>query len=196
MENNNGIEGGRIGDHLIIDFITELQDKISQMDFTVPNNTTIIGYSGESNGKRCFEIVHKITENQGDGARYISNLPAGKLLNDPEFVDELEKIIGHDNIDSLVHGYGKNGKRLDNGSCGYGNGIISLDDFVSAKLMGETVGSSNNIIIFVPETIDPTKVFATTEIEQIFKNSTFEYINGIPKSELETIYRAGETVIF
>ena len=169
------------------------------MDYSLPENATIIGYTGKSKGIDAYKIVDATTAASGNNAKYISNLPAGKLLNNPKFEEAMLDLFDQDKnaVAKIVNGYDiSNGGwdyavRLEGGSCGYGN-FLALDDFVSAKLMGETTGVSNNIIIFAPEAIDPTKVFVTTEIEQIFKNSTFEYINGIPKSELEAIYRAGE----
>lgn len=57
--------------------------------------------------------------------------------------------------------------------------------------MGETKGANSNLIMFIPEGVDPTKVFATTELDAIFKNDTFKTINGIPKAQLQEIYNTG-----
>lgn len=184
----------------IIKFVEQLQKQISQMDYSLPENGTIIGYTGKSKGKDVYLIVGKATKASENNAKYISNLPAGKLLNNEKFKEAMLNLFDQNENDvakivngcDISNGGWENAVRLEGGSCGYGS-FPALDDFISAKLMGEATGVSNNIIIFAPENIDSTKVFATTEIEQIFKNSTFEYINGIPKSELEAIYRAGET---
>lgn len=68
------------------------------------------------------------------------------------FVEQLQKQISQMDYSIIVHGYDisnggwNNAVRLEGGSCGYGT-FPALDDFVSAKLMGEATGVSNNIII-------------------------------------------------
>ncbi len=165
------------------------------MDYTVPEGVTIIGYSGKSNGKNAWEIVDTVVDSEQKGkAYYISSLPAGELISEyrDSLEDALATVVGDDNVSKIIGEYDAAGNRLERGSCGFGESLPSIDDFVSSKLMGETVGASNNLIVFIPEGVDHTKVFATTELEYIFKNDTFQYINGIPKSELESIYRSGD----
>ena len=117
---------------------------MQQLDYSVPEGTVVIGYSGKNNEKDAWRIVESICDELEDGATYISNLPAWKLLSPNEtvgiqFKSELTKLFDNDT-----------------------------------------------------EEVDHTKVFAATELECIFKNDTFQYINGIPKSELESIYRFGD----
>lgn len=88
-------------------FVMELHNQIEQMDFSVKEGTTIVGYSGFSNGKAAWEIAQEVSKIAGKRAIYISNLPAGTLI---------------------------------------GEGLLSLDDFVSAKLMGETKGANSNLL--------------------------------------------------
>lgn len=52
-------------------FIKELHNKIAQMDYSVSEGTTIIGYSGESNGARAWEIAAKTSAQAGKGATYM-----------------------------------------------------------------------------------------------------------------------------
>ena len=59
--------------------------------------------------------------------------------------------------------------------------------------MGETKGASENLIVFIPQPINEQnnfhkKVFAATELEQIFQNDMLQTINGIPKEQLKSIY--------
>ena len=178
-------------DKEILEFVKELQKQIANMSFEIPQGATVIGYSGNSNGQGAYKIVEMTSNKLGDKVIYISDLPAGNVLDDEYFIKAINKIFaGDDEIISKVLNGKYNGKRLFNGSCGYGD-LLSLDDFVSAKLMGEVVGTSDNLIIFAPEEIVPEKVLATTEIEKAFSNDTFEYINGIPKEDLKAIYESG-----
>lgn len=99
-------------------------------------------------------------------------------------------IVDDDAVNMIMGGCDSAGNRI-GPKCGYGD-YLSLDDFVSSKLMGESVGVSDNIIVFAPEELNPNKVFCTTEIERIFANDTFKFINGIPKEELSALYFSGE----
>ncbi len=70
----------KLEDNQIATFVSELQSKVKQMDFSVPNGTTVIGYSGDSNGEKTWKIAAKLSEIAGDGAMYISDLPTGTLI--------------------------------------------------------------------------------------------------------------------
>lgn len=122
------------------------------MDFSLSEGTTIIGYSGISNNVKAYEIVDFVTEELGAEAVYITNLPAGGLLSGDTRV-ALEKTITdyityNKEATSMIMSGCDNTKRV-GPNCGYGN-YLSLDDFVSAKLMGESTGVSENVIIFCP----------------------------------------------
>lgn len=172
-------------------FIGELQQQVSYMDFSLPKGTTVIGYAGVSNDVPTWAIAENVSITYGDVAAYITTLPAGQLLNNKDFKQELSNFLLHDKdaLNMITSGY-KDGVRM-GPLCGYGD-YLTLDDFVSAKLMGESVGVSENVIVLCPEKVDPNKVFATTEIDKIFSNNSFNYINGISKEELYAIYRSGE----
>ena len=163
------------------------------MDFSVPKGTNVIVYTGTYNDVPLHTTAKAITDTMGDGARYISNLPAGELLNIRGFKETMQKLVEEENLPKIISGYTDDtySKRIGNGSCGYGENLLSLDDFVSKKLMGETKGANSNLIVLTPAGIDDTKVFGATELEAIFKNDTFKTINGIPKAQLQEIYHAG-----
>ena len=94
-QNNNGIsEEVKLNDQQIGKFISELQKKISKMNYSVPEGTTVIAYSGLSNGEDAWKIVQKVSGSAGDDAVYISDLPAGKLLNNKDFTNALKTIVG------------------------------------------------------------------------------------------------------
>lgn len=177
-------------------FVGELEELVAKMDYSQIENTgvTIVGYSGSGNDAPCWRIVEYVTkEINGSDALYISMLPAGKLLNVPDRTDLEEAIRScidkNINTDMLIGGW-NDGERIGS-KCGYGD-YLSLDDFVSYKLMSEAEGVNENIIVFSPGEIDPNKVFAQTEAPQIFANNAYKYINGISKSGLESIYNSGD----
>lgn len=188
LESKGLPQGTSLTDAHITEFIGELQEQISHMDFSVPEGATIIVYTGNYNGINAWEVAEQISEAMGDGAVCITDLPAGKLINDDVFQDALYRLLNNDGglVDKIVTGY-ENGVRLEGGSCGY-SVYLSLNDFASSKFTGESTRVSENLIIFAPGELEPSKVFATTELERIFANDSFKYINGIPKEELLTIY--------
>ena len=170
----------------IAKFVKELQQEIAKMKFSLPEGTTVIAYTGTYNDVPLHTTAKAVTEAMGDGAKYISNLPAGELLNDKVFQKTMKKLVGEENLPKVISGYIDDSykQRIGNGSCGYGENLLSLDDFVSKKLMGETKGANSNLIVLTPAGIDGTKVFGATELETIFKNDTFKTINGISKAQL------------
>ena len=146
LEEYNNTDAPLKGQNLEM-FIKELLYKIDQMDYSVDKGKTIIGYSGESNGEKAWEIVAKTSEQAGKGATYISDLPAGTLIGRlrNKFKNALSYVVGtNDNdLEKIISGGYKNelGEwvRVGDGKCGFGDALPSVDDFVSAKLMGETM---------------------------------------------------------
>ena len=69
---NNGYDAGEIvPDKEITRFVGELQDMVGNMDYSLPKDTTIIGYSGSSNGDPCWKIADNLSS-KGDDYTYIS----------------------------------------------------------------------------------------------------------------------------
>ena len=121
-------------------FVGELQKEICKMDFSLPEGTTIIGYSGSSNGTPAWKIIGQISSDLGDDVKYISDLPAGQLL-DVDYRDDFEALItecitNNKNSTSMIISGMSSGTRV-SAECGYGD-YLSLDDFVSSKLIGES----------------------------------------------------------
>lgn len=163
------------------------------MDFSVPDGTTIILYTGQSNRKNVWEIVENTSDLLGDSASFISNLPAGELLRNKAFKDALMDLVDKDvNTFNKITSGNDNGVRLEGGSSGYGD-YLSLDDFVSKKIVSGSTNASNNLIFFCPEEVDMTKVLPITELPAALNNGTYEYINGIPKSMFVDLYESGNT---
>ena len=186
-------EGKELDEKQIAQFVDEIQSWIRQMDFTLPEGTTIVAYSGGANGKDyAWEVAREISTIAGDEAVYIRDTPPGELLNDVRFIDALETMLGEDAFQSVCNGYDSSGKRIPEGGCGFGEGIQSLADYISGQFMKRATGTSGNIVVLVPKGVAEDKVFAVTELKQIFENSHFKTINGISKEQLKSIYNSGE----
>ena len=186
-------EGKTLNDKQITEFIIELQNQIKQMDFNLPERTTIVAYSGEANGgDYAWEVAREISAIAGDNAVYIRDTPPGELLNDKEFTDTLKSILGKEKYEMVCNGCDTSGNRIPNDGCGFGDNIQSLADFISGQFMQRASGTSGNIAVLVPKGVIQDKVFAVTELKQIFANKDFNTINGISKENLKAIYNTGE----
>ena len=190
----NGLGEGKLTDEQISRFVGELQERVALMDYRIPEGSTIIGYSGNSNGEQVWKIVREAAHAEGSAGFYISDLPAGKLLNKP-YREDLEKAIAkitNDNTNTagriLGGWYGSESRSA---WSGFGE-FVSLDDFVSAKLMGESSGVNGNFVVFSPEEIAENRVFACTEAQKLFENGSCKYVNGIDKEFLRSVYSRGE----
>ena len=189
---NGFAEGEKLADEQIARFVGELQERIARMDFRIPKGSTVIGYSGGSNGVDAWKIVEKTAHAEGSTGFYISDLPAGKLLNDDlrtRLEEAISKISGSkESAGRILGGWYKDARSA---WSGFGE-FVSLDDFVSAKLMGESTGVNGNFVVFSPEEIAENKVFACTEAQKLFENGSCRYINGIDKEFLRSVYSRGE----
>ena len=125
-----------IPDNQIAGFIKELHSKIMQMDFSVNKGTTVIAYSGTTNGNEAWKVAEAASVQAGNKAMYISDLPAGQLIAKyrKSLKNALGRVVGDNDsyIEQIISGY-KDGKRLPGGTCGFGNNLLSLDDLVSSK---------------------------------------------------------------
>lgn len=128
----------------------------------------------------------------GDNAIYIRDTSSGELLNDPRMKRILKKMLGDVGYEMVCNGYDSSGKRIPGGGCGFGNGVQSLADFISGQFMQRASGTSSNIVVLVPKGVIQDKVFAVTELKQIFENKNFKTINGFSKENLKSIYNTGE----
>ena len=185
-------KGETLTDEQIAKFVGELQERVALMDYSIPKGSTIIGYSGWSNGEQVWKIVREAAHAEGSAGFYISDLPAGKLLNDPvrtELKDAIAEITNDSDIAGRIMS-GWYGSDARSAWSGFGE-FVSLDDFVSAKLMGESTGVSENFVVFSPEEIAENRVFACTEAQKLFENGSCKYINGIDKEFLRSVYSRG-----
>ena len=189
----NGLGEGKLTDEQISRFVGELQERVAKMDYSIPEGSTVIGYSGNSNGEQVWKIVREAAHAEGSTGFYISDLPAGRLLNDGfrrDLRTAIEKIAGSKEAAECILG-GWYGPESRSAWSGFGE-FVSLDDFVSAKLMGESSGVNGNFVVFSPEEIAENRVFACTEAQKLFENGSCRYINGIDKEFLRSVYSRGE----
>ena len=187
----NGLGEGKLTEEQVARFVGELQERVALMDYSIPKGSTIIGYSGWSNGEQVWKIVQEAAHAEGSAGFYISDLPAGKLLNDTLRKNLQEAISGitkdWDVAGRILGGWYKDARSA---WSGFGE-FVSLDDFVSAKLMGESSGVNGNFVVFSPEEIAENRVFACTEAQKLFENGSCRYINGIDKEFLRSVYSRG-----
>ena len=134
-------KGETLTDEQIAKFVGELQERVALMDYSIPKGSTIIGYSGWLNGEQVWKIVREAAHAEGSAGFYISDLPAGKLLNDEarkRLQRAIAKIANNDKeaAERIMSGW--YGPESRSAWSGFGE-FVSLDDFVSAKLMGGRV---------------------------------------------------------
>ena len=189
---NGFAKGETLTDEQIAKFVGELQERVAKMDYSIPEGSVVIGYSGNSNGEQVWKIVREAAHAEGSAGFYISDLPARKLLNDTLRKNLQEAISGitkdWDVAGRILGGW--YGSESRSAWSGFGE-FVSLDDFVSAKLMGESSGVNGNFVVFSPEEIAENRVFACTEAQKLFENGSCRYINGIDKEFLRSVYSRG-----
>lgn len=186
------LPNGQLVENQVAQFVEEMQGWIKNMDFSLPEGTTIIAYSGEANTDFAWEVAREVSTIAGDNAIYIRDTSPGELLNDPRMKRILKKMLGDVGYEMVCNGYDSSGKRIPGGGCGFGNNVQSLADFISGQFMQRASGTSSNIVVLVPKGVIQDKVFAVTELKQIFENKNFKTINGISKENLKAIYNTGE----
>lgn len=75
----NGITG-ELSATQITQFMSDLKIEIGKMNFTVPEGTNIVLYSGDSGSVKAWKIVKNATQNSNGNLMYISDLDAGNLI--------------------------------------------------------------------------------------------------------------------
>lgn len=148
----------------------------------------VIGYSGDVGDKRGYQVAAAMSRD-GDGkVFYISDTPAGKLLNNPEFKDAVAATAGGADFvagdrakNLLISGFGANDQRVEKYAVGK---VLPLDDRVSQRMMGE---ASGDVRVLVPNAL-PERVFYKTELPALLDNPNVTAINRVPKEVLKEIY--------
>lgn len=146
------------------------------MDYSLSTLKELIPYSGTYTDIAAWKIAKSLSA--GGDYCFISDYPAGILINNTKFNEALVNVIGGsqpEDIRNIII----NGE--DGGKSKYSiNNNLSLNDFVSENVMKYTKSSNVNPFIFETDT---TKVFFRTEIDAILENSNIKTIWGIDKIE-------------
>jgi len=153
-------------------------------------NSTVIGYSGDIGNKHGYEMAAAISRDGEGKVFYISDTPAGKLLNNDLFNRAVVRAtggarskIGELAARLLINGFDENSKRVEKYAVG---NVLPLDDRVSQRMMGE---ASGDVRVLVPNAL-PERVFYKTELPALLDNPNVTAINRVPKEVLKEIYAA------
>jgi hypothetical protein len=148
----------------------------------------VIGYSGDVGDKRGYQVAAAMSRNGEGKVFYISDTPAGKLLNNPEFEKAViaatggaDFLAGQKAALLLINGFDENNKRVEKYAVGK---VLPLDDRVSQRMMGE---ASGDVRVLVPNAL-PERVFYKTELPALLDNPNVTAINRVPKEVLKEIY--------
>lgn len=131
-KSSNGITG-ELSATQIAQFMSDLKIEIGKMNFTVPDGTNTVLYSGKSGSLQAWEIVENATQNSNGNLMYISDLDAGKLISDRSFIEAVTDVVGDKQARLILNGYDENWIRVSSNS---------IDDFVSATLVNSGKGGA------------------------------------------------------
>lgn len=144
-----------------------------------------IPYSGKAGDEPGWKMAKAMSESSDGKVFYISDTPAGQLLNAGRFRDAVaataggkDEKVGKELASTLIDGPQKSdGTRsryaIDN--------IPAVNDQVSDKLMRQAARGDVRTITPAAET---DKVFVSTELPALLQTPRVTAINGIPKEEL------------
>lgn len=181
----NNIEvNAALSEAQIEQFAADLQQQVSDLSFESPKpGASMIAYNGSNygTGVPAWELARATSECSNGTLVYISDFDAGKLINNDNFNTAVANAVGDPDLTyEILHGTkDAAGNRTPYGA----GGVLSLDDYVSKRIMMEAEG---NVVSFTTEMKDYS-VFTQTELQTIIDNPNVTSINGIPKSELTSI---------
>ena len=173
----------------IIKFVSDLENKIMELNFNLPDNTKAIGYAGSTSsleGTGIYRTIDIFTQNSNGEYGFINNV-ADNILNHAykdstgvkhSLWDALEQTVGLENTRVIFNGSNAAGFR----SPECFSGIKCLNDFVSEQYFFHN--GSGNVIFLFTDTAMSDSTAALTEIEVLLKKDSVSHINGIEKSVL------------
>lgn len=165
----------------------ELRQLLSELDINSSGQTTVL-YSGKINGESSADIAHALKDDPT--VRILDKTEAHKFIasgmerNSPLYL-KLKAIFDSDPSDYannttanqfLFGSKGADGIRQPNGAW----------DIISGRFVAETVGE---VRIIGGINTSPQQVFGKTELLALMNNAKVTFIEGIPKSELEILYK-------
>lgn len=176
--------------------VTELQAEIAKISvrpfdptgtFSWRADANPLGYGGRfSADVQGFEAAKAISHSSGGGIFYITDPPAGKLLNDSALRGLVADVIGGSNAASLADQI-FDGKFVDNvraSSKAIGN-LLAISDFVSQRMMIETAHGDVRILAPFAEN---GRVLGDTELPSLLVKEAVTKLNGIPKAVFQAVY--------
>ncbi|MEC1641053.1 calcium-binding protein, partial [Schinkia azotoformans] len=163
-----------------LQFAKDLQTKIGDLSFKAPTDgATITPYNGSIGNEPAWRIAQATSQSSGGKLIYISDIEAGKLLNDLDFKEAVVRAVGENGAlaNNIINGTKENGIRTP-----YGVGdVLSVNDFVSQQAM--KFNAKGNVLTFTAgSTVD--SVWTLTELPTLLEMSEVTSIDGIPKEEL------------
>jgi len=162
-------------------FAVDLQSKISELSFKSPTalNANIIAYNGTIDDILAWKLAKAVSQGSNNTLIYISDTPAGKLLNDTSFITAVEAALGGDETltSNIIDGSKVGGVRT---PYGVGN-VLSVNDFVSEQVMA--ANAKGNVIVFA-NNITADSVLAQTEIPKLLEMTEVTSIDVISKQTL------------
>lgn len=151
------------------------------------DNAKVIPYSGNAGDIPCWKLVSAMSANGGGDVFYISDTPAGRVLNDAEVRLAVAATVGGNDVDfgnkladNIFDGPFENGVR----SKFAVDDVIALNDFVSDRLMREM--AAGDVRTATPAAL-PDRVFMQTELPALLQNERVSAINGIPIDTLRQV---------
>ena len=173
----------------IINFVSDLQNKIGELNFNLPDGTKAIGYAGSTNsieGTGIYKTIDIFTQNSNGEYGFINNV-ADNILNykykdsvgiEHSLWDAMEQTVGIDNTRVIFGGSNATGSR----SPECFSGIMCLNDFVSEQYFLHN--GSGDVTFLFTDTAMSDSTAALTEIEVLLKKDSVTHINGFEKSVL------------
>ncbi|HEY5756960.1 MAG TPA: hypothetical protein VIU34_14105, partial [Steroidobacter sp.] len=187
---NHGILDDRVlSEAELTQFATDLQAQIQQLSIAPPAgspNASLLLYNGTTGELPSWQAAKLIAEQSNGKYFYISQTEAGLLLNDDDFRAAVRYAVGDvEGGDRLIDGEFADGHRTSR----YGVGdILAVNDFVSQRLVA---AASGDVTTLTTHNVDPTRVFAMTELPALLENPNVTAINGIPISVFQRLQAVG-----
>lgn len=151
------------------------------------DDAKVIPYSGNAGDFPCWKLVSAMSANGGGDVFYISDTPAGRVLNDSQVRFAVAAAVGGNDIgfgnklaDDIFDGPFENGVR----SKFAVENVVALNDFVSDRLMREM--AAGDVRTATPAAL-PDRVFMQTELPALLENPRVSAINGIPIDTLRQV---------
>lgn len=149
----------------------------------------VIPYSGSINEIPAYKYAKAMSEGAKGELFYITDTPAGKLLDNEKLQEAVRKAVGGKNVkvgeewqDRIFNGQFDGSKRISEKAIG---DKLSLNDYVSARLMRT---QAHGDVRTLTATALTDRVFGCTEVKELLTNQKVTAINAVPKSVFAEIY--------